>query len=516
MTQFSCFSLSVPQCWHYQYDMILPDLCHYLQKIATQPSPEKIAYIRAFCPLFDETASWAAALQGTEYRRTLLRKVQSFQRLLEILRAAPFPIVFLTGYSVTGTAWELALACHHRGTWQTQHPIASKIDFVAQSGDPEEAEEWAKSILPLRASSKACESFCAELRQLEIDAAAEKLSTSITKEAIALTKRYFQPGVAEGIEKQAYTVSLQQRNPMFSSASSSIKKQVRIRLTLQLPPVKAIERLLGTGWYCIFFHEEPRTLASLLNQLYLKLADALSPQEMLRWKTQVSWFSSESAETTALDFMEWQHTEIFFLQTQGKCAQFLRWSGNTLEADGGWCEPMKPGEDMTPFIPLLTDTGQALLPVAPISMDMPWCVWIRSFFLEEFLLRGYFATPREALVLLEKAGWQLAPSWKDPIRIEIPMPQAPASSLYLGSLLVAGICTLLLQEKGIPLSTANLWVTQCLGLPSHAAAPSRGLQQLGRARTLAYTERFWPQWMPLVTARWQVSPEIETTESPLL
>lgn len=510
MTQFSSFPLTTPQCWHHQYDMILPDLCHYLQKMAALSSPEKIAYIRATGPLFDETASWATALQETEYRRSLLRKVQSFQWLLEILHTAPFPLVFLTGHPVTGTAWELALACHHRGTWQTQHPIASKFDFVAQSGDPEEAEEWAKGLPTSRPSSKACESFCIKLRQLEIDSLAQKLSIPITKNAIALTTRYFYPSTIEEIEKQAYALSLQPHNPQPTSATSPMKKQVRIRLALQLPPLKALERLLCTGWYCIFFHEEPRTLASLLNQLYLKLADTLPPQEILRWKTQVSWFSCESTETPTLDFIEWQHTEIFFLQIQGKCAQFLRWSGNALQAEGGWCEPMKPCKDMSPFIPLLTDTGQALLPVVPISMDMPWCVWIRSFFLEEFLLRGYFATPSEALVLLEKAGWRLAPSWKEPIRSEIPTPQAPASSLYLGGLLLAGICTLLLQEKGIPLSTANLWVTECLGLPTDTSAPSRGLQQLGRARTLAYTERFWPQWTHLVTAHWQVSREIET------
>ncbi len=538
MTRFSPFRLETPICW-YQQDTPFLNFCDHLRERVAEGSPPQYLCIHAPERLFDETEAWAAELQETEFRGKVLARIQTFQKLLALIRISPVPIVFIAGESLTGTAWELAMACTYRITSNPDLSPTQLFHFVAQSGEMAEVEAWLETLPSPLASGEVCKKFCELIEPLEAEYQATSVPSSIPIEWLALASKLFQPGAVEALEKKAHTYTLQ---PLSISSTPPSHKTLRIRLSLQGPPLKALELLLTSGWHCVFFHEEPSVLASRLGQLYIKLAEELGPIILKPiWAAQVRWFSSEAS--SALDFIHWQADDIFFMQVQGKTSSFLRWEGNALRSEMGWCEPLTSREDLALFLPLLAATGQCALPkqIPPLLAKQPfaWSEWIRSLFLQEIVLSGFFAAPVATLGLLERGGWgfvsrqerwvlflqtrtfptpfpdaELTPltsascavtSWKELLNwVQIPAPQTQASSIYICSSLLASLCGLLLQRKGVAPTTADVWVTDSLGLPKKAPAPSRFLRQLGRARALAYTERFWPQWLPLVREYYKV------------
>jgi hypothetical protein len=504
------FPLAAPFCWH--QDLQPWQACCEFLRTLLESSTLQLGYLEPQAHLYDETPEWIQWAAHTGLRHTLEQRKRLFTQLLALIRECPVPLVFLGSYPVYGTTREIAHAClHHMPACETLSQEARKT-LLGQWYQLQEAGPLSTHIR---------NGYLQKIRLFE-EALKASTTQSFTESSTSVVPElaFFQPQSQQRRIRQSLRYLVQQEAPSPIDGKNQ-GKHLRIRLTLQGPPLAVLESLLTHGWHLAFFYPEGKTLAALLDQLYLKLSERMG---LLRldplWESQVSWFIG--MEPSPLDYVEWRHDETLFIQEKGTTFSLLRWSGNHYTAPWGWSESFP--SDGTPLPTRLQDLAPHKFPAktwAPI-FACPWAIWIRSLFFQEVFFRQRLGRYEACLQALEQAHWTFAShlerweaffhhrntgytlsreqvqsfpllweswsitSWKQlktpPSTPDNPLP--PTATSFC-ALLLAGLCSYILLW-------ADWIVVESLGIPETLGAPSQEFKNTLRHRT--YFTHHWPEW----------------------
>ncbi|MFK7825502.1 MAG: hypothetical protein AB8G05_15235 [Oligoflexales bacterium] len=192
-------------------------------------------------------------------------------------------------------------------------------------------------------------------------------------------------------------------------------KVVYIDSELWAPPLEIFGYLLMNQYRIVFFGENPKVLASLLERMFLKL-DRLEDKQLLKklWSKYVSWFHGNKIgpKSIAIRWNIGDTIEIFF---NNRTFHFLNLESNLFDAKKGYMERVAPSTDQIEekrVEDLVNKISFGVIKEKIIGKDTPISSWIRLMILQEIikLANNFEGEIDKLLSSLNQKGWRFAGS----------------------------------------------------------------------------------------------------------
>ena len=313
-------------------------------------------------------------------------------------------------------------------------------------------------------------------------------------------------------------------------------KVVYIDSQLWAPPLEIFGNLLLNHYRIVFFGENPKVLASLLERMFLKI-DRLADKQRLKklWSKYVSWFHGNKIgpKSIAIRWNIGDTIEIFY---DNKAFHFLNLESNLFDAKTGYMERVSPDSEQIEeqrVVDLVSKISFGVIKEKIIGKDTPISSWIRLMILQEIikLANNFEGDIDKLLSSLNQKGWRFAGSeerwghflqtrrgsvypdqgicfpdkevwnlgrWKQVYTLI--QPKQKSSRYWNSAEMEVHLCLYLLalseylcREKFfVHEEQSLLLLSQAIGFPKSLGNPKDYMLRWGTRRYRLYKRRFWP------------------------